>query len=152
VAAHLLGVGHHPEVTADPKEQISTRTDRGLCRDHDHPDNTEAPTEVVQDHTPLDLVHHQEDVGDGVTVPEGMVQDGEAQVIAVIAVTMIEAEAGVVEEEAVDGVNTERLSHLTGVRIKRPQELRLRYRGCYFTLMALKSGNFEETGSYWGLT
>src|ERR1700730_715731 len=80
--AHLLGVGHHPELMADPKEPISTHTDHDLCLDHVYPDNTEAPTEVAQDRTHPDLDHHQEDVEvEDETALEGMAQDGGVQAI-----------------------------------------------------------------------
>jgi len=104
---HLRGVDHRREATADLREAISTLTDRGLCRGRDRPGNIGVHTEVAQGHIRPDLDPHQEDeeVEDG-TALEGMAQDGEVQAIAVIVAMMIEAEAGVVEEEAEDGVET----------------------------------------------
>lgn len=103
---HLPGVDHHPEAMADLIEAILTRTDHALCRGHVHPGNIEVHTEAAQDRTPPDHDHHREDVEveDEITL-EGTVRDGEAQATAAIAVTMIEVEAEVVEEEVVGGVN-----------------------------------------------
>ncbi len=101
---HLLDADHHPEAMGDLREPISTLTDRGLFLDPDHLDNTEVPTGVAQGHTPPDPDHHQEDVeGEDVTVLGAMLQGGEVQAIAAIAVMMTEAEVEVGEEEVEDG-------------------------------------------------
>ena len=105
-ADHLLDVDRHLEATGDLREAISILTDHGLCRDHDHPGNTEVHTEADQGHTRLDPDPHQGDAeAEDETALDGMAREGEVQATAVIAAMTIEAEVEVAEEEAEDGVD-----------------------------------------------
>lgn len=94
-AGRLPDVGHHPEVMADRRGAISTRTDRDPYRDHDHQDNIEVHTGVAQDPIRPDQDHQGDaELVDG-TALAGMARDGGVLAIAAIVAMTIEAGAGV---------------------------------------------------------